>query len=37
MDEEAAAVGQAFVTIDIVFAFTPQLHQPQQLFPPPCS
>jgi hypothetical protein len=25
------------VTIDIVFAFTPQLHQPQQLFPPPCS
>ena len=31
-EEEAAAVGQASVTIDIVFAFTPQLHHPQQLF-----
>ena len=31
-EEEAAAIGQPSITIVIVFAFTPQLHQPQQLF-----
>ena len=29
---KTAAVGQPSITIIIVFAFTPQLHQPQQLF-----
>ena len=31
-EEEAAAIGQPSITIVIAFAFTPQLHQPQQLF-----